>query len=58
MNRQLFFQDSTDPLPRKNEQPELALDPEISAQILVEGMILGKSYSCCTQGGYLPANKQ
>lgn len=25
------------------EQPELALDPEISAQILVEGMILGKS---------------
>ncbi len=25
------------------EQPELALDPDISAQILVEGMILGKS---------------
>lgn len=25
------------------EQPELALDPEISSQILVEGMILGKS---------------
>ena len=25
------------------EQPELAMDPEISAQILVEGMILGKS---------------
>ena len=25
------------------EKPELTLDPEISAQILVEGMILGKS---------------
>jgi len=25
------------------EQPELALDPDISSQILVEGMILGKS---------------
>lgn len=25
------------------EQPELALDPDISAQILVEGMILGRS---------------
>ena len=25
------------------EKPDLALDPDISAQILVEGMILGKS---------------
>lgn len=25
------------------EQPKLALEPDISAQILVEGMILGKS---------------